>query len=1077
MLGNHLAGSIVDFLIEEVEKKILNDYASAALADDSHVEGDGKDMDDSHQTHSSAQLDDSLMDNSLLSQATDQGEEEEDEEDESDDEDERRPGLGGINSLYGGGKPMGNQLKSAGKSFGGGSTLGKPFGTGNSYQQRMYGGGFQDNENGSSLGNTAGLSKNGGEKTNGSLKDSSPVLPSRGLRTTPGGGGQRSASPHRHTVQTIGPSKNQQKISMSGRPSIGALGFGDDDEEDDEDEEILGGKNPYLSSNQSATQNKKALGGSADGGGDSLRRNATLPSRLEAPSSPKPSLSPTRPIGKLDMGRFESSPARPKPKLKLDRSQTSSPRGASRFVSTDLDISEKSQNMEASEKSQKMGAPRIPSRVRDDRSPSPKQRGGRNKVDISRFESKPTRTNSASPKFPQSRFSSSSSPVPPSSRSSNSPSPVPNLAPERPSPKPVEEAMARPRSFRSSNRLARSGSVKRVMGMFESSEPRQPTNRNRPAMPVMRKNSVRNIMDSLQSEKGDDNADIEESMTNPNEAPGDDTADPNDKTPVRTNRPGLVARTRTPPKMPGRFTPNQTPDVSPKRGVQRNTSGIRMQRFLEKRPVVRSASGVRSFMGRKGSGSSTGSAKSLPARKWSGGGSRRGVERSSSRKGGRRGTLSRQFSFGKIKGNTKSSSFGMFAKDKVTNKLSHDARKQKRIFKTQNAMRKLKKATEERSAAILDQTEGSDTGFSDIAFGLESNSLTSVTLPSPCGIKHQCALLFVDISGFTQLSTKLKVEQLSKTINAYFQSIVEHTQAFGGDILKFAGDAVFVEWRATRSSLLDGSPDDPHDGTFGDGALGAEKAVITAAACAARIIDNCTDYDVFAEDGTKVATLNLHCAIGFGEVVGVHLGNGDRMEYFIIGEPIRQVAAAMDLGKMGEVVASPECLKYIDGKAAPEPKVILSKSNKFLNPKLMLVKPEKKKGNHGNFSDRLDDWDLQALTTLQKLMAPYVHPVIVDNQLLHKGYGSSQDRFTSEAELRDVFTVFIQPMVSSAVTGKLREDLKVLKTLHKILVVVSGELRRFKGQLRQYTVDDKGTARSETQLDVEFFLCLLTLPI
>ena len=87
----------------------------------------------------------------------------------------------------------------------------------------------------------------------------------------------------------------------------------------------------------------------------------------------------------------------------------------------------------------------------------------------------------------------------------------------------------------------------------------------------------------------------------------------------------------------------------------------------------------------------------------------------------------RQFSFGKIKGNTKSSSFGMFARDNVTNKLSHDARKQKRIFKTQNAMRKLKKATEERSAALQDQTEGSDTGFSDSAFSL-GNVTRSINL-------------------------------------------------------------------------------------------------------------------------------------------------------------------------------------------------------------------------------------------------------------------------------------------------------------------------------------------------------------
>jgi hypothetical protein len=257
--------------------------------------------------------------------------------------------------------------------------------------------------------------------------------------------------------------------------------------------------------------------------------------------------------------------------------------------------------------------------------------------------------------------------------------------------------------------------------------------------------------------------------------------------------------------------------------------------------------------------------------------------------------------------------------------------------------------------------------------------------------------------------------------------------------------------------------------------LGDEKAVITAAACAARIIDKCTDYDVMDEDGKKVATLNLHCAIGYGEVVGVHLGTSDRMEYFIVGEPIKQVALAMDLGKMGEVVASPECLRYLEGKPATEPKVILSKSNKFLNPKLMLMKPEKKKSQGGGLGDRLDDWDIVALKSLKQLMTPYVHPVVVDSQIIQNGYGSAQTRATSEAEIRDVFTCFIQPLVSSHVTGDIKNDAGVLKTLHEIMVIVNNELRRFRGQLRQYTVDDKGKGNRWKMINVTTILNTLWL--
>lgn len=57
------------------------------------------------------------------------------------------------------------------------------------------------------------------------------------------------------------------------------------------------------------------------------------------------------------------------------------------------------------------------------------------------------------------------------------------------------------------------------------------------------------------------------------------------------------------------------------------------------------------------------------------------------------------------------------------------------------------------------------------------------------------ALLFVDISGFTILSQKLKVDELKNQINAYFQKIVDIIHKYDGEIIKFAGDALFIIWQ------------------------------------------------------------------------------------------------------------------------------------------------------------------------------------------------------------------------------------------------------------------------------------------
>jgi len=63
------------------------------------------------------------------------------------------------------------------------------------------------------------------------------------------------------------------------------------------------------------------------------------------------------------------------------------------------------------------------------------------------------------------------------------------------------------------------------------------------------------------------------------------------------------------------------------------------------------------------------------------------------------------------------------------------------------------------------------------------------------------ALLFVDISGFTVLSQKLKVDDLKNHINAYFQKIVDIIDKYDGEIIKFAGDALFIVWQTKVSDI------------------------------------------------------------------------------------------------------------------------------------------------------------------------------------------------------------------------------------------------------------------------------------
>ncbi len=62
-------------------------------------------------------------------------------------------------------------------------------------------------------------------------------------------------------------------------------------------------------------------------------------------------------------------------------------------------------------------------------------------------------------------------------------------------------------------------------------------------------------------------------------------------------------------------------------------------------------------------------------------------------------------------------------------------------------------------------------------------------------------LLFVDISGFTILSQKLTPDRLRSFINAYFKRLIDIVQKYDGEVVKFAGDALFIIWQTKVNSL------------------------------------------------------------------------------------------------------------------------------------------------------------------------------------------------------------------------------------------------------------------------------------
>jgi class 3 adenylate cyclase len=195
------------------------------------------------------------------------------------------------------------------------------------------------------------------------------------------------------------------------------------------------------------------------------------------------------------------------------------------------------------------------------------------------------------------------------------------------------------------------------------------------------------------------------------------------------------------------------------------------------------------------------------------------------------------------------------------------------------------------------------------------------------------ALLFIDISGFTVLSQKLDIESLKNNINDYFTKMLTTIQKWGGDVIKFAGDALYIVWQVREGDEGDSaarrdaskSLDLLGDITF-PRVMSSREAVDRATSCALDICATCSNYEVkvqvldrrgainafqyksasAGDSADDVTYLDVHAGLSFGTMAGIDIGTENRWEYFLAGSPLADVAAAEEKAKKGDVVICKE---------------------------------------------------------------------------------------------------------------------------------------------------------------------------
>ncbi len=84
-------------------------------------------------------------------------------------------------------------------------------------------------------------------------------------------------------------------------------------------------------------------------------------------------------------------------------------------------------------------------------------------------------------------------------------------------------------------------------------------------------------------------------------------------------------------------------------------------------------------------------------------------------------------------------------------------------------------------------------------------------LQIPYSYSYETCVLFADVSGFTALCEAMSMqfprgggeEFLAKHLNSYFELLVRTLSSQGGDVFKFAGDALLVSLESALEVILD----------------------------------------------------------------------------------------------------------------------------------------------------------------------------------------------------------------------------------------------------------------------------------
>jgi class 3 adenylate cyclase len=281
--------------------------------------------------------------------------------------------------------------------------------------------------------------------------------------------------------------------------------------------------------------------------------------------------------------------------------------------------------------------------------------------------------------------------------------------------------------------------------------------------------------------------------------------------------------------------------------------------------------------------------------------------------------------------------------------------------------------------------------------------------------------LFADISGFTKLSEKLAKkgpigqEELGYYLNRYLERIVKLIIRSGGDVFKFAGDAVLVLWPITEGDDV-------------------EKQMATNVH---RVGQCCMDIQAEMNEArlSDDVDLSIKLGIGCGNAQLMHLGGVyGRLEYLCTGPSLLQAFVSESKCVAGDTVMSTQAYNLVKEhfravKVDDESYKILSIVNNIRNVSLR---------------KEISMYSLeQVAARLKQYIPAAVIPYLVINQKLWAG------------ELRMLSVMFMNLDLTLQKGNRVTDE--ELAKVQTMVSTIQECIYQYEGSLNKFLVDDKGS--------------------